>query len=295
MGVTRDWEDIRPVGLEGFKDREMLWLWCRLTVEGYKFNADFVGDEESRARHVIKHLHDSDHETVGTLREYRNECFSRQLAASEFSWIQPRNERLKHWIIEALSRYGQQLGVNAPPFNQSVLSYPDQVMLTFDLGDAPVGIKQWVMSQLRREWSSNIEIDPALDWIRKSDDEQCRWVVEAVLQSDIGSWVSLNLPSPVSSEDRFLIAVNALDRSGLPLQFKKLFLKDLKSKWDKKNKKAVARKVQCNLNVDPMIKEQIKELAKDKGVKMGEYVEFLVTEEIKRKEAQGALETSSSR
>lgn len=237
---------------------------------------------------MIKRIADSDDETVGTLREYRDECFSRQLGASEFNWIQSRDERLKYWIIEALSHYGQQIGANAPPFDQSVLSYREQVMLTFDLGDAPVQTKKWVMSELRRHWSSNIEIDPGLAWISKGDEEQCRWLVEELLQSDIGSWVSHDLQFPVSNEDRFLMIANALDRSGLPLQFKKLFLKDLKSKWDKKNKKTVSEKVQCNLNVDPEIKQYIKESAKDRGVKMGEYVELLVTEEIKRQQAQGA-------
>lgn len=288
VSIARDGEKKRPVGLSEFKGREMLWLWCRLAAKGYGLNPDLVGEEVSRANHLIKSIYDSDVETVRELREYRDECFSRQLDASEFKWIKPHDERLKHWIVETITQYGQQIGMRFPPFDPSVLAYREHVMLLFDLGDAPVQTKKWFMSELRRRWSSNIEIDQELKWINKSDEEQCRWLVDEVLQSDIGVSVANALRFPVSNEDRFLLLANALDRSGLGLQFKKLFLKDLKSKWDKKNKKSVAKKVQCNLNVDPDIHRYIKESAKSRGIRMGEYVENLVTEEMKRQQGQGA-------
>jgi hypothetical protein len=289
MAIVMDWEKRKPKGLDGFKNREMLWLWCKLERVGYKLNPDLVGDLESRANHLIDRILEADAESVGNLREFRDECFSRQLDESEFKWIVVGDERLKHWLIETLTQYSFDLGVVAPPFDQSGLRCREQVCLAFDLSDALIQVKRRVMSDIRRRWSENIEINPALDWISKNDEAQCRWLVDEIRQSDVGPWISQNLQSSVSNEDRLLLFANALDRVPFPPRTKKLFLKDLKSKWSKKSRKAVAAKVQCNLNVDPEIKRYIKESAKNRAVKMGEYVELLVAEEIERKKkTQGA-------
>lgn len=286
MSFTMGWEQRKPKGLLGFKNREMLWLWCRLAKKGYRLNPNFVGDSDSRANHLIDSILEADAESVHQLREYRDECFSRQLDGAEFNWITVGDERLKHWFIEALMQYSLELGVIAPPFDQSVLKCREQAWLAFDLSDATIQVKRRVMADLRRRWSENIEINPGLDWVSKSCEVQCRWLVDEIRQSDFGPWISQGLQFPVSNEDRLLLFFNALDRSCFPPQIKKLFLKDLKSKWSKKSKRTSAEKVQCNLNVDPKIKQYIKESAKSRGIKMGEYVEFLVNEQIKRQEAQ---------
>lgn len=289
MPLTMDWEKRRPKGLAKFGNREMLWLWCKLHSVGYRLNPGLVSDSQSRANHLIDRILEADAESVGQLREYHDECFSRQLEESAFSWIAVGNERLERWITEALWQYSLGVGTVAPPFDPSALKCLERVTLTFDLSDEPIHAKKQAMSELRRRWSENIKIDPGLDWISTSDEEQCRWLVDEVWQSDYGPYISNELQYPVSNKERFLMFANALDRSGFPPRTKGLFLKDLKSKWSKKSKKAVAAKVQCNLNVDPEIKQHIKEAAKNRGVKMGAYVELLVTEEIERKKkAQGA-------
>jgi hypothetical protein len=159
----------------------------------------------------------------------------------------------------------------------------EQIILAFDLSKEPISFKKEVMKNVRQIWSSLIEIDPHLEWVNKKDEDQCRWLVDEIRRSDLAPYISPDFQFPVNNEDRFLLFVSALDRTGFPLKFKTLFMNEIKEKWNRKKKKADAEKVQCNLNVSSLTKGHIKKLADDRNLKMGELIDALVAEEMERK------------
>lgn len=287
MAVNKGWgwEKRRPYGLsQDFKDREMLWLWCRLLIEGYRLDVNLVSNADSRANHLIESLSDS--ETVAALSKYQDECFAKRVDDSEFNWIDFKNKRLVLWLLEQLK--GGHLSVKVPytNFDQSVLKPKEQIQLAFDISPVAMQVKKQDISDLRQMWSSLIDIDPSLDWIDKKNDDQCRWLVSEIQSSDLAPWISSELQFPVNSKDRFHLFINALDRSGIPLQMKRLFVGELKSKWSRRQKKLDGKKVQCNLNVDSLTKENIRKLSDHRGLKMGELIDALAAEEIERLRAK---------
>jgi hypothetical protein len=281
LAVIMDWEKRRPLGLSGFKDREMLWLWCQLEVSGYKLNPKLVINSESRANHLIDSIQDD--ETIRSLRDYRDECFSNRLDDSEFKWISYNDRRLVHWIIEGLDEGHFFIKPTVTKFNQSVLSSYERIPLVFDLSNLDIQLKKEAMLNICQRWSSLIEIDSSLKWVDKKDESQCRWLVDEIKKSVITPWICSSLRSPVSNDGRFLLVVNALDRSGFPLKLKALFLGELKAKWSRRKKKDDTEKVQCNLNVNAPTKENIKKLAVGRKLKRGELIDALVAEEMERR------------
>lgn len=281
MAVNFGWERRRPVGLsQNFKNREMLWLWCQLEKKGYRLDPALVGDVSGRANHVIDRILDADKETVSDFRFYDNACFSGRLDDSEFKWIDFNDRRLVSWIIENIDRGNLLIGVPITNFDQSVLRPSERIKLAFDLSVINIKDKKDTMSYLKNSWSFLIEVDPRLDWLNKKDDKQCRWLVEQLRGGDFADFVYEEFQNPVNNEDRVVMFLNALDRSGVSLNLKKLYLNDLKSKWNRKQKKLDGSKVQCNLNVDSITKENIKKLSGHRGLKMGELIDALVAEEI---------------
>ena len=280
MALKLGWEKRKPVGLSCFKNREMLWLWCRLEANGYDLNPKLLGDAGSRANHLIDNV--AGRETVESLRAYRDECFSNRLDDSEFNWIDYNNKRLVEWLLESI--FGDHISVKptVTRFDESTLKSHERVNLAFDLSTLPIQIKKKAITDLRQAWSLLIDIDPSLDWVDKKHDDQCRWLVDEIKRSDLAQWISPRLQSPVNNEERYLLFINALDRSSFPLKLKTLFLSHIKAKWNRKKKKESAEKVQCNLNVNLSTKEYIKELADDRGLKMGELIDALVAEERER-------------
>jgi hypothetical protein len=97
------------------------------------------------------------------------------------------------------------------------------------------------------------------------------------------------LQYPVNNDERILVFLNALDRSGVSLNLKRLYLKELKSKWRRRQKKLDGNKVQCNLNVDLLTKENIKNISAYRGVKMGELIDALIVEEVERLKSEGVV------
>lgn len=287
MALYWEWEKRRPLGLSGFKNREMLWLWCRLEQDGYKFNQELLANANIRANHIIDRIEDV--ETVGRLAEYRDELFANRLEDEEFSWIKKAGDRLIYWIHERLWARSLLVSPADTNFDQSILKRFDQIVLAFDLSKAPISVKKEEIKNLRREWSQLIEIDPYLTWIKEKDDSQCRWLVDEISKSDLYRFVLPDLSFPVDNQDRLLLFVNALDRSGYVTKLKILFLNDLKNKWARKKKKDDAEKVQCNLNVNAITKEDIKKLADGRGLKMGEYIDAIVAEDKERVLGQSEL------
>jgi hypothetical protein len=281
VAFTLNWEKRRPGGLSGFKNREMLWLWCKLEAKGYDLDQKLVVDFDSRANHLIDSI--AVNETVESLCAYRDECFSNRLDDSEFTWIDYNNKRLMEWLIEMLLNRHFLVTLAVTRFDESILKLHERIKLAFDLSELSVQVKKGVMTRLRQTWSLLLDVDPSLDWIDIKDDDQCRWLVEEIKGSDLAPYISYRLQFPVNNEDRYLLLVNALDRSNFPLKFKTLFLSDIKAKWNRKKNKESAEKVQCNLNVGLSTKEHIKELAKNRGLKMGELIDALVAEERERK------------
>lgn len=280
MALVWDWEKRRPVGLSGFKNREMLWLWCRLEANNYDLNPKLVGDATSRANHLIDSIEDK--ETVGTLRGYRDECFSNRLDESEFKWIDYNDKRMIYWLLEMIGERYIVVTFAETIFDQSLLTTREQIELAFDSSEVSISIKKDIMISLRKTWSSFIEIDPSLRWVDKKDDEQCRWLVDEIKGSDLAPWISPDLQSPIDNEDRYLLVINALDRSGVPFNFKTLFLGKIKEKWNRKKNKVDTEKVQCNLSVNELTHKNIRELANDRGLKMGKFIDALVAEEMER-------------
>tara|TARA_R110001583_G_scaffold104780_1_gene252191 strand:+ start:185 stop:1060 length:876 start_codon:yes stop_codon:yes gene_type:complete len=288
LAVNFGWEHRKPVGLsQNFKNREMLWLWCKLEKKGYGLDPALVGDISSRANHVIDKIVDADKETVGDFRNYDNACFSGRLDDSEFKWIDFNDRRLVSWIVENIYLGNLLIGVPITNFDQSVLRPHERIKLAFDLSMVNIKDKKDTMSYLKNNWSLLIEIDPRLDWVNKKNDEQCRWLVDQLKGGDFATCVSKEFNNPVNNEDRVVMFLNALDRSGVSLSLKKLYLNDLKSKWSRKQKKLDGSKVQCNLNVDSLTKENIKKLSGHRGLKMGELIDALVAEEIESLRAKG--------
>ncbi|MDS1311216.1 hypothetical protein [Marinobacter xiaoshiensis] len=281
MAIKWTWEKRKPEGLSGFKNREMLWLWCRLEANGYILNSNLVSDADSRANHLIDNI--ADNETFESLRFYRDECFSNSLDSSEFDWINYNDKRLVHWLFEMIWGGYTAVTVASTSFDQSALKPREVIELAFDLNNLPIKVKKEVINNLRNNWSLLIEVDPGLEWVDKENEDQCRWLVDEIRKSDLAPYISPDLQSPVDNEDRFLLFVNTLDRTGMPLKPKKLFLSEMKAKWRRKNKKADAKKVQCNLNVLSSTKEYIEKIANDRSLKMGELIDALIAEEMKRK------------
>jgi hypothetical protein len=280
VALILSWEKRRPVGLSGFMNREMLWLWCKLEAKDYDLDQKLVVDFDSRANHLIDSVAES--ETVGSLRAYRDECFSKRLDDSEFNWIDYKNKRLMEWLIEILFNNHFSVTLAVTSFDESILKLHERIKLAFDLSELSIQIKKEVMASLRQMWSLLLDVDPFLDWIDMKDNDQCRWLVDEIKRSDLSPYISYRLQFPVDNEGRYLLFVNALDRSNYPLKFKTLYLSDIKAKWNRKKKKESAEKVQCNLNVDLFTKEHIKELAESRGLKMGELIDALVAEERER-------------
>jgi hypothetical protein len=277
-----DWEEKKPHGLsKEFKNREMLWLWCRIEENGYRLNASLVSNVTSRANHLIASI--ADHETVGSLSNYQDKCFSGRLDDSEFKWISYHDERLVHWLLEMI--WGHYLPVvpAVTSFDQSVLAPKERIELAFDLSDVPLKVKKEAMLYLRQTWSTLIEVDPSFDWVDKKDEGQCRWLVDEIRKSDFSPCISPDLNFSVDNEGRFLLAVNAFDRSGYPLKFKKSVLGELKTKWGRRERKTTAEKMQWNISVRPATQQYIKELAKTKKMSMGELIDSIVAEEMKRR------------
>lgn len=217
------------------------------------------------------------------MRAYRDECFSKRLDDSEFNWIDYKNKRLMEWLIEILFNHHVSVTLAVTSFDESILKLHERIKLAFDLSELSIQIKKEVMASLRQMWSLLLDVDPCLDWIDMKDNDQCRWLVDEIKRSDLSPYISYRLQFPVDNEGRYLLFVNALDRSNYPLKFKTLYLSDIKAKWNRKKKKENADKVQCNLNVDLSTKEHIKELAESRGLKMGELIDALVAEERERK------------
>lgn len=280
MSLSMGWEKRRPVGLEGFKNRDMLWLWCRLEESGYSLNHGFLGSRDSRANHLIDCI--EDRETVGSLREYRHECFSNRLEDSDFDWIKGGGDRLIFWVHEMLWSRSLPVALAETRFNQSILSRFDQIALAFDLSKAPINVKKNTIENLRQSWSKLIGIDPYLKWVDIKDEDQCRWLVDQLQSSDLSRFVLPDLAYPVDNKGRLLLLFNALDRSTYGENIKILYINDLKNKWARKKRKSDTEKVQCNLNVNAITKKDIKKLADRRGLKMGEYIDAIVAEDKER-------------
>tara|TARA_R110000868_G_scaffold92350_6_gene256180 strand:+ start:39508 stop:40368 length:861 start_codon:yes stop_codon:yes gene_type:complete len=283
MALRFDWEKRIPAGLGGFDSRAMLWLWCRRVALGYSLNPAFVKDLSTRANHLIDSIKSHDEETVRQLEEYRDEYFAARLDDSEFKWIDYRDDRLVRWLLEMLEWNSVGISFAISNFDQSVLTPRARVELAFDFSQVPLAGKAQAMERLRKTWSSLIEVDPNLAWVDVRDEEQCRWLVDVIKDSELAPWIHAGLQSPVNNKERYLLVVNTLDRSGWPLKAKKLVLRDIKSKWRRKKSKEEGKKVQCNLNVDSATKEGIKQLADDRKLKMGELIDALVAKELERK------------
>lgn len=284
MAVNFGWEHRKPVGLsQNFKNRELLWLWCRLEKNGYNLDATKISGKSSRGHYIIDWLMETEEVTMNDLRRYENDCFSGRLDDEEFKWMDFSNRRLVSWVLEYI--YSESLSVRVPvtKFDQSVLSAEERIKLAFDLSLMVINIKKGDMLSLRNNWSLLSEIDSGLDWVNVKDDGQCRWLEDQLKCGDFESFISPEFQYPVNSEDRVVMFLNAIDMSGFPLSLKKLYLNELKSKWRRRQKKLDGRKVQCNLNVDLLTKENIKRLAGDRGLKMGELIDALVAAEITRK------------
>jgi hypothetical protein len=283
------WENRRPVGLKGFKNREMLWLWCRLQRNGYILDSNRISNVDSRANHLIDKINEADKETVGNLQDYVNEFFTSSLRESEFKWIDFNNRRLVLFIISCISSGNFSIRMPYTLFDPKVLIPRERIKLAFDLSLISINEKKNAISSLHDHWSSAIEIDPSLNWVNTKDDDQCRWLFSELQAGSFASWVSPELNYPVNNEDRIIAFFNALDRSGSDLHLKKLYLKDLKSKWSRKQRKLNGRKVQCNLNLDLLTKKNIKKLSDHRNLKMGELVDSLVAEEVARLMTDGFL------
>lgn len=285
MAMRWDWEDRKPHGLsKKFQNREMLWLWCKLEASGYSLDANRVSDVTSRANHLIASI--ADNETVGSLREYQDKCFSSRLDDSEFKWINQSDYRLLYWLLEMISGYYPDVVPIASivtSFDQSVLAPKERIKLIFDLNDIPFKLKKEAMLYLRQTWSTLIEVDPSFDWVNKQDEDQCRWLVDEIIKSDFSSFISPDLRFPVDNEERLLLVFNALDRSRYPLKFKKSLLGELKTKWSRRERKTSAEKMQWNITVKPATQQYIKELAKNKKMSMGEMIDSIVAEEMERR------------
>ncbi|MFB2707150.1 hypothetical protein [Marinobacter shengliensis] len=287
MAVSFGWEHRRPAGLsQNFKNREMLWLWCQLEWKGYNLDATRVSDISSRANHIIDSILDADKETVDDLRRYESDCFSGRLDDEEFKWIDFNNRRLVSWVLGYINSGMLYVGTPTTNFDQSVLRSHERIKLAFDLSSLALNIKKDTMLHLRNNWSLLIGIDPSLDWVNRKDDEQCRWLVDQLQSGDFAPFISPEFQRPISNEDRVIMFFNAIDMSGFSLNIKRLYLKDLKSKWRRKQKKLDGRKVQCNLNVDSLTKENIKDISVRRKLKMGELIDALVAEEVARLKAE---------
>ncbi|WP_146083428.1 hypothetical protein [Marinobacter flavimaris] len=280
MSLSMGWEKRRPVGLEGFKNRDMLWLWCRLEESGYSLNHGVLGSPDNRANHLIDCI--EDRETVGRLQEYRRECFSHRLEISDLAWIKSGGDRLLVWVHEMLRNRSLPVAPAETKFNQAILSKFEQILLAFDLSKAPVNVKKDTIENLRQKWSKLISIDPYLNWIDIKDEGQCRWLVDQVQNSGLSVFVPLDFAYPVDNKGRLLLLFSALDRSTYDEKIKVLFINDLKNKWARKKRKDDTEKVQCNLNVDAITKKNIKKLADQRGLKMGEYIDAIVAEDKER-------------
>jgi hypothetical protein len=267
----------------------MLWLWCQLSNKGYVLDESRVIDSNSRAFHLIEKIKESNVETVADLRRYNDECFSGRLDDQDFKWIDFNNRRLVFWIIWLIDSRSLLVEKPMTPFDQSILSPRERIQLAFDLSSLTIKGKKETLSYLHDSWSQLIAVDASLDWLSRRDDDQCIWLVNELSSSDFSCFVSPDLQYPVNNDERILVFLNALDRSGVSLNLKRLYLKELKSKWRRRQKKLDGNKVQCNLNVDLLTKENIKNISAYRGVKMGELIDALIVEEVERLKSEGVV------
>jgi len=269
--VVMDWDVHVPKVIAKLTQREVLWFWGMVALAGPALDPKFAYPKDLAIRHILPFVTGGDPEyDFDIVIADKDNCL---LPISEFDWISQDDTRLNNWLLPALSSMH---GFHEPVYLKNPnISKKERFISTIDNINMPAPDKVNLLVQLRMSWAAIISQAKIFRWIDKSDEGQCQWVWEELVDKSIYAILEPDLLNPIRPEDCYYSFFAKLDRSGLHPAEKELLLGKMQKKWVRRKQKK--KKVQANYQLSPQASSGVSEMADREGLGKSEFMEKLIS------------------
>lgn len=265
-----------PEQFREFDERDIIWLWQHLKKDGFEPGDSHSGDVDGLTRQVGRFLrgHDSlNHDAI-----FEAKLIS-MVGGDDLKSIDKGNPRILSFLINVL-RYKFGFDFNDPVVNSC---FDDWFFFTaiLDCSNKPLVDKKTALKEGLMLWSLNSLHDHIFEWFDEKDGDQGLWLLDEAEKSSLPKSIEGRANFPVNVKQRFVKFKCLMDQSGLPGDFKKTYMAELKRKWRAKGRIKSKGKFQSNVLVTKETKEGIERLKKEYGLKTrGEVIDRLVSRAV---------------
>jgi hypothetical protein len=252
--------------LEAFSDREWRWLWVYWVSRGAHLEPGTFANSTTRISALTQAIDLNDQVNLLDVLTTKG----RMLLPSEtLKWIESSDKRLMKWLPVRLKIEGCERHTIQP----SSLTHYESLITQIDCWNIELPQKKQIIDNLKEDWWSIRAQDRLFDWFDQESEEQGRWIWNYLLKHGIRHSDD-PAPSPKNYHDE---SKHYLDLSGLSLQNKTFFLKQMERSWGQKSyRRNLQDRGQYNFILKHETSNKLTELAKSKGKKRHEMLEELI-------------------
>lgn len=230
---------------------------------------------------LIKEKHLDEQSQIDELKQINLLCNNYLLPDSEFKWLSKDNPRLFKTVVCYLIKFNNAPQVYTFDYESclsAITNYFDSVEQESD-NPRPLGLQQEELNKIKYDWGIISSRTNNIKWLHEKNEEQCEWAWDYLLKNN----GALNFLNSISSMSRYCAIQISIDLCFPSEDSRALLLIRMNKAWNqKKQRDNLNGKKAYNfvLNIDT--KEKLDKLAKYKGMKKNETIEWLINSECNR-------------
>lgn len=255
-----------------FTERDINWLQQFLII---KFGISF-GDVDgfyAKKVSISDFISQKNDELVKEIKFNHSE---RVVKRSCIDWIDENNNRQVLWLINCGLIFGMQPILIYPSWASK--KYYDLFILSFDLLNISLKIKEDHLSLKKNEWSTILADKKHSNWLKKGEKGQIEWAWDYLIVHAKNA-IAFFTTNPDEYHDAILATFDKMLYLGEHIDTRKVFIDRMKKAWSqKKFRDSGKAKKPYHLPLTEPTKKKLDELAKLNDMKEAAFLEELIKE-----------------